>query len=76
MESVTHYHVYAYHKSGGYEAKRFEGDAVTASAQAIHYADQIAHTCDYAEVRNAVGDLTTPSAIRTASLQNNNDKRR
>lgn len=33
MESVTHYHVYAYHKSGGYEAKRFEGDAVTASAQ-------------------------------------------
>lgn len=53
MESVTHYHVYAYHKSGGYE-----GDAVTASAQAIHYADQIAHTCDYAEVRNAVGDLT------------------
>ncbi len=58
MESVTHYHVYAYHKSGGYEAKRFEGDAVTASAQAIHYADQIAHSCDYADVRNAVGDLT------------------
>mgnify|MGYP006968327187 FL=1 len=58
MESVTHFHVYAYHKKGGYDAKRFEGDAVTASAQAIHYADQIAHTCDYAEVRNAVGDLT------------------
>lgn len=58
MESVTHYHVYAYHKSGGYEAKRFEGDAVTASAQAIHYADQIANTCDYADVRDAVGNLT------------------
>lgn len=58
MESVTHYHVYAYHKSGGYEAKCFEGDAVTASAQAIHYADQIAHTCDYADVRDAVGNLT------------------
>ena len=58
MESVTNYHVYAYHKSGGYEAKRFEGDAVTASAQAIHYADQIAHTCDYADVRDAVGNLT------------------
>lgn len=59
MESVTltHFHVYAYHK-GGYEAKRFDGDSVTASEQAIHYADQIAHTCDYAEVRNAVGDLT------------------
>jgi hypothetical protein len=58
MESVTHYHVYAYHKSGGDEAKRFEGNAVTASAQAIHYADQIAHTCDYADVRDAVGNLT------------------
>ena len=58
MESVTHYHVYAYHKSGGYEAKRFEGNAVTASAQAIHYADQIAHTCDYADVRDAVVNLT------------------
>ena len=57
MESVTHYHVYAYHKSG-YEAKRFDGDAVTASAQAIRYADQIARTCDYAEVRDAVGNLT------------------
>lgn len=55
---MTHYHVYAYHKSGGYEAKRFEGNAVTASAQAIHYADQIAHTCDYADVRDAVGNLT------------------
>lgn len=58
MESVPHYHVYAYHKSGGYETKRFEGDAVTASAQVIHYADQIAHTCDYADVRDAVGNLT------------------
>lgn len=58
MESVTHYHVYAYHKGGGYEAKRFDGDPVTASARAIHYADQIAHTCDYADVRNTVGDLT------------------
>lgn len=58
MESVTHFHVYAYHKKGGYDAKRFEGDAVTASAQAIHYADQIAHTCDYVEVRDAVGNLT------------------
>lgn len=58
MESVPHYHVYAYHKSGGYETKRFEGDAVTASAQVIHYADQIAHTCYYADVRDAVGNLT------------------
>lgn len=58
MESMTHFHVYAYHKGGGYEAKRFDGDSVTASAQAIRYADQIAHTCDYAEVRNAVGDST------------------
>lgn len=58
MESVTHYHVYAYYKKSSYEAKRFEGDAVTASAQAVHYADQIAHTCDYVEVRDAAGNLT------------------
>lgn len=54
MESVTHFHVYAYHKKGGYDAKRFEGEPIDARAKATHYADMIAHTCDYAEVRDAV----------------------
>lgn len=54
---LPHFHVYLYHKSGyGYEAKRFEGEAAEASAAAIHYADQMAHTCDYAEVRDAAGE--------------------
>ena len=57
MEIVTHFHVYAYHKKGGYDAKRFEGDHIDARAKATHYADMIAHTCDYAEVRDAVGNV-------------------
>ena len=48
MESVTHFHVYAYHKKGGYDAKRFEGEPIDARAKATHYA----------EVRDAVGNLT------------------
>ena len=53
----THFHTYLYKKGkGSYEAKRFEGEAITAQAAATRYADQMAHTCDYAEVRDAVGN--------------------
>lgn len=52
----THFHTYLYKKgSGSYEAKRFEGEAVAACSAATRYADQMAHTCDYAEVRDAKG---------------------
>nr|DAW68194.1 MAG TPA: SHERP PROTEIN [Caudoviricetes sp.] len=59
MESVTltHYHVYAYRKSGGYEARRFDGEPIDTRAKVTHYADRIAHTYDYAEVRDAVGNV-------------------
>ena len=53
----THFHTYLYKKGkGSYEAKRFEGEAITAQAAATRYADQMAHTCDYAEMRDAVGN--------------------
>lgn len=53
----THFHTYLYKKGcGSYEAKRFEGEAIEARAAATRYADQMAHTCDYAEVRDAEGD--------------------
>ena len=53
----THFHTYLYKKGkGSYEAKRFEGEAITAQAAATRYADQMARTCDYAEVRDAVGN--------------------
>lgn len=53
----THFHTYFYKKGkGSYEAKRFEGEAIAAQAAATRYADQMANTCDYAEVRDAVGN--------------------
>ena len=54
---TTHFHVLAFRKSGGYDAKRFEGEAITARSDATHYADQIASFYDVVQVRDAVGTL-------------------
>lgn len=70
-----HFHVHLYHRKNGYEAKRFDGDAVEASAAAIRYADQMAHTCDYAEVRDAEGNrvyrVMDPHGKLAGEAQNN-----